>query len=134
LKIPVFHDDQHGSAIVVLAALLNALRVVDKKPEDVRVVISGAGAAGVATAALLRENGIRDIAAFDSHGAVHPDRDDLTGPKRRLAEQTSPPRPDCSLTEGLRDADVFVGLSAPGLLEEEDIAAMADQAIVFALA
>ena len=134
LPVPVFHDDQHGTAIVVLGALLNALQVTGKDKEKVRIVISGAGAAGVATAALLRADGFGSIAAFDSNGSVHPARDDLNGPKQRLAETTDPAPAGTSLAEGLRGADVFIGVSAGGLLTEDDIAAMADGAIVFALA
>jgi malate dehydrogenase (oxaloacetate-decarboxylating) len=134
LGIPVFHDDQHGTAIVVLAALRNALRVVGKQLGDARIVIAGAGAAGIATAALLGESGARHVAVYDSKGPVHPDRDDLSGPKRGLAGRTEPPEPGTPLAKALAGADVFVGVSGPGLIGGDDVAAMAEGAIVFALA
>jgi malate dehydrogenase (oxaloacetate-decarboxylating) len=134
VDVPVFHDDQHGTAIAVLGALLNALRVVGKEPGDIRIVMSGAGAAGIGTAAVLRLHDFNRIAVFDSRGSVHPGRDDLSGPKRWLAQNTTPEPPGTSLGEGLRGADVFIGVSTAGLLGEQDIAAMADGAIVFALA
>jgi len=134
LDVPVFHDDQHGTAIVVAAALTNALRVVDKRAADVRVVVSGAGAAGVATAYLLQEAGVGSIAVYDSHGPVHPDRGDLGDVKRRLAEYTDPPGVDVALGDALAGADVFVGLSAPDLIGADDVAGMAGKPVVFALA
>jgi malate dehydrogenase (oxaloacetate-decarboxylating) len=132
--VPVFHDDQHGTAIVVLAALCNALRVVSKQLSDVRIVVSGAGAAGVATVRLLQEAGARRIAAYDSHGAVHPGRDGLSKPKRWLAGHTKPPEPGTSLGETLAGADVFVGVRGPGVIGADEVAAMADGAVIFALA
>ncbi|EID56345.1 NAD-dependent malic enzyme [Saccharomonospora xinjiangensis] len=134
LDIPVFHDDQHGTAIVVLAALANALRVVGKKKADVRVVVSGVGAAGYAIIRLLRAQGVRDIVACDRRGVVHPGRDGLEPARRWIAEHTNPPGHDGTLAEALVGADVFIGVSAPNLLTGDDIAAMADDAIVFALA
>ena len=134
LDVPVFHDDQHGTAIVVLAALCNALRVVGKSLSDVRIVVCGAGAAGVATVALLREAGARHIAVYDSHGPLHPKRDDLSEPKRWLATHTAPPGPGTSLPDALAGADVFIGVSGPGVIGADDVAAMAGNAIVFALA
>jgi malate dehydrogenase (oxaloacetate-decarboxylating) len=134
LDIPVFHDDQHGTAIVVLAALTNALRVVGKKIEDVRIVVSGVGAAGHAIIRLLDAEGASDIVGCDRHGALDPDaahRDEFRG---WIARNTNPRRARGSLKDVLAGADVFVGVSAPNLLAEEDIAAMADDAIVFALA
>ena len=119
LDIPVFHDDQHGTAIVVLAALINALRLVDKRAEDVRVVMVGVGAAGIAVA--------------DSRGIVHAGRDDLTDVKRRLAERTNSEGRTGSLADALAGADAFVGVSA-GRVPDEAVASMAKDAFVFALA
>jgi len=133
LDIPVFHDDQHGTAIVTLASLLNALRVVGKRAEDVKVVITGVGAAGVAVTRTLQAAGIRKIVGCDSKGVVHPDRTDLNEVKRRYAEETAPEergRPD----DALAGADVFIGLSQPGAVSVEGIRAMAPDAIVFAMA
>ncbi|MEY7974021.1 NAD-dependent malic enzyme [Saccharomonospora xinjiangensis] len=134
LDIPVFHDDQHGTAIVVLAALTNALRVVGKKKADVRVVVSGVGAAGYAIIRLLRAQGVHDIVACDRRGVVHPGRDGLEPTRRWIAEHTNPLGLDGTLAGALVGADVFIGVSAPNLLTGDDIAAMADDAIVFALA
>jgi malate dehydrogenase (oxaloacetate-decarboxylating) len=134
LDVPVFHDDQHGTAIVVLAALANALRVVGKRLSDVRIVVSGAGAAGVATVRLLQEAGAGHIAVYDSHGAVRPGRDDLSEAKRWLAAHTEPAGPGSSVGEALAGADVFIGVSGPDVIGADEVAAMADGAIVFALA
>jgi malate dehydrogenase (oxaloacetate-decarboxylating) len=141
LDIPVFHDDQHGTAVVVLAALTNALRVVEKALAEVRIVVAGAGAAGTALVRLLHGNGARQIRVFDIDGAVHQTRSDLnppdgaTDPDRRwLVENTNPDNFAGTLREGIAGADVFIGVSAPGLLSGEDIATMAADAIVFALA
>jgi malate dehydrogenase (oxaloacetate-decarboxylating) len=134
LDIPVFHDDQHGTAIVVLAALLNALRVVGKQLGGARIVVSGAGAAGFATVRLLQEAGARHIAVYDSQGLLHPRRDGLTGHKRWLATHTQPPAAGTPLGRALAGADTFIGVSGPGILGEDDVAAMASGAIVFALA
>jgi malate dehydrogenase (oxaloacetate-decarboxylating) len=134
LDIPVFHDDQHGTAIVVLAALTNALRVVTKALPDVRIVVSGAGAAGQAIIRLLLAQGARDVVAFDTRGAVHPGRDGLDPFKSWIAEHTNEAAFGGSLVEGLAGADVFIGVSAPRLLTGEDVATMADRAIVLALA
>jgi malate dehydrogenase (oxaloacetate-decarboxylating) len=129
LDIPVFHDDQHGTAIVVLAALTNALRVVDKKPEQVRVVVSGVGAAGHAIIRLLAAQGFTDIVgAID---AADPGLDEF---HRWIADNTNPRAASGSLVDVLAGADVFIGVSAPNLLGGQDIATMADDAIVFALA
>ncbi|WP_270887159.1 NAD-dependent malic enzyme [Pedococcus sp. 5OH_020] len=134
LDIPVFHDDQHGTAIVVMAALTNALRVVGKRFEDVRIVVSGVGAAGHAIIRLLDAQGATDIIGCDRFGALDPDaehRDEFRG---WIASHTNPSRTTGTLQEVLGGADVFVGVSAPDLLTAEDIATMADDAIVFALA
>ncbi len=134
LDIPVFHDDQHGTAIVVLAALLNALRLVDKPIEEVTVAMSGAGAAGVAVAQLLLREGVGDVIVADSRGILGPARDGLEGTKAWLAEHANHSGRDGGLNDALADADVFIGVSAPGLLEPEDLAVMAEDAIVFPLA
>ncbi|MEU1791335.1 NAD-dependent malic enzyme [Streptomyces sparsogenes] len=142
LDIPVFHDDQHGTAIVVLAALTNALRVVNKKIGDVRVVMSGAGAAGTAILKLLIAAGVRHAVVADIHGVVHAGREDLAAANgngdmaalRWIADNTNPEGVTGTLKEAVRGADVFIGVSAPNVLSGEDVAAMADDAIVFALA
>jgi malate dehydrogenase (oxaloacetate-decarboxylating) len=134
LDIPVFHDDQHGTAIVVLAALTNALRVVDKKLDQVRIVVSGVGAAGHAIIALLHAQGATDIVACDRLGAVHRGRAGLDPARRWIADHTNHRGAAGALSDVLVGADVFIGVSAPGLLGGEDIARMADQAVVFALA
>jgi len=134
LDIPVFHDDQHGTAIVVLAALTNALRVVGKKPQDVRVVVSGVGAAGRAIIQLLAHQGFTDIIGCDRHGAVRPDNPNLDEFRRWIADNTNPRGARGTLAEMIVGADVFVGVSAPNLLTGDDIAAMAANSIVFALA
>jgi len=134
LDIPVFHDDQHGTAIVVLAALTNALKLVGKKPEDLHVVMSGAGAAGTAIAQLLAEIGITNIVAYDSRGAVYPSRPDSGNTSSWMLNNTNKENVQGSLGEGLAGADVFIGVSAPNVLTEDDVASMAPNAIVFALA
>ncbi len=134
LDIPVFHDDQHGTAIVVLAALTNALRVVKKEPKDVRVVVSGVGAAGRAIIQLLHHQGFGDIIGCDRHGAIRPDNPNLDEYRRWIADTTNPRGAQGTLAEMLVGADVFIGVSAPNLLTGDDIAKMADRAIVFALA
>ena len=134
LDIPVFHDDQHGTAIVVLAALTNALRVVGKKLTSVRIAMAGAGAAGSAVLRLLLASGASDVVVCDDKGAVHTGRADLDSNLRWLAEHTNPAGYAGDLRGALRGADVFIGVSAPGILTGGDIAAMSDVAIVFALA
>jgi malate dehydrogenase (oxaloacetate-decarboxylating) len=133
LDIPVFHDDQHGTAVVVLAAFLNALRVVGKRVEDVKVVVTGIGAAGVAVTKTLQAAGVRHVVGCDSRGVVHPGRDDLNEVKRRYAAETAP-RETGSADEALAGADVYIGLSVPGAVSVEGIRGMADEAIVFAMA
>jgi malate dehydrogenase (oxaloacetate-decarboxylating) len=134
LDIPVFHDDQHGTAIVVLAALTNALSVVGKKLAAVRIVMAGAGAAGTAVLKLLLSSGASDVVVFDDAGAVRRGRPGLAGSLRWVAEHTNPAGYDGDLPGALAGADVFIGLSAPNILTGADIAAMAPGAIVFALA
>ena len=134
LDIPVFHDDQHGTAIVVLAALTNALRVVGKDIGHVRIVMSGAGAAGSAILRLLIESGAKDLVVADIDGVIHRDRDGLDSSLRWIAENTNAASFSGSLKEAVRDADVFVGVSAPNVIDGSDVAAMAPDSIVFALA
>jgi malate dehydrogenase (oxaloacetate-decarboxylating) len=134
LDIPVFHDDQHGTAVVTLAALENSLKIVDKKMADLRVVIAGAGAAGVAIAQILQNAGVPHVIGFDRKGAIHQGRDDLNESKRRLAERTNPDNQSGSLGELMAGADVFIGVSGPGLITPTDVEAMAENPIVFAMA
>jgi malate dehydrogenase (oxaloacetate-decarboxylating) len=133
LDIPVFHDDQHGTAIVVLAALTNAVKVVDKELTGLSVVIAGAGAAGTAIAIILADAGITDVVVADSQGAIHRGRDDLNPAKRRLLEFTNPRGATGSLARTLVGADVFIGVSAPDIITRDDVLAMADQPLVFGL-
>ena len=133
LDIPIFHDDQHGTAIVVLAALLNASAVTGRTLGDLRVVVSGAGAAGVAVTNMLLDAGIGDIAVADSVGMVSRDRADLTPVKQSLAARTNKANLSGSIYDAMRGADVFIGLSA-GKVPDEVVASMAPKAIVFALA
>jgi malate dehydrogenase (oxaloacetate-decarboxylating) len=130
----VFHDDQHGTAIVVLAALENALRVIGKKMGEVRVVMSGAGAAGTAILRVLLEAGVTDVVVADVEGVVHRDRPGLHDSLNWVAEATNPAGLTGTLRDALVDADVFIGVSAPNILTGDDVATMADDAIVFALA
>ena len=134
LDIPVFHDDQHGTAIVVLAALTNALRVVGKQISGVKVAMAGAGAAGTAVLRLLLLSGAKDVVVCDDMGAVHLGRPDLDDSLRWIAQNTNPGGYAGDLRGALRGADVFIGLSVPDILTGDDIAAMNAQAIVFALA
>ncbi|MCW2802779.1 MAG: hypothetical protein QOF52_1871 [Propionibacteriaceae bacterium] len=134
LDIPVFHDDQHGTAIVVLAALYNALRVVDKSISEVNIVMSGAGAAGTAIIKLLLAAGVNDIVVADIAGVVHQGRPGISGELAWLAEHTNKLGVTGTLKDAVVGADVFIGVSAPGVLTGDDIAKMADKAIVFALA
>jgi malate dehydrogenase (oxaloacetate-decarboxylating) len=134
LDIPVFHDDQHGTAIVVLAALINALKVVGKRLEDVRIVMSGAGAAGMAILTVLLAAGARHVVVSDKDGVVHPARPGLGPELEWIASNTNESRLTGTLHEALRDSEVFLGVSAPNLLTGDDIATMATDSIVFALA
>ncbi|MBD0361891.1 MAG: ACT domain-containing protein [Coleofasciculus sp. C3-bin4] len=129
LDIPVFHDDQHGTAIVSLAALINALKLVNKTIEDVRIVINGAGAAGIAIARLLRKAGANIIWICDSKGILSTTRPDLTEQKREFAVEAAG-----SLAEALTSADVFLGVSAPGVLTVDMVRSMAKEPIVMAMA
>jgi malate dehydrogenase (oxaloacetate-decarboxylating) len=133
LDIPVFHDDQHGTAIVVLAGLINGCRVLERSLPEQRVVVAGAGAAGVAVTKLLQRAGVRDIVVCDSLGILVPSRVDLTDHKRALAASTNPRGVHGGLGEALEGADVYVGVSG-GQVPEEDIARMSDGGMIFALA
>lgn len=134
LDIPVFHDDQHGTAIVVLGALNNALKVVDKSLVDAQIVVSGVGAAGHAVIELLLAQGAQNIIACDRHGAIHREQDFSDEYRFWLAQHTNPAMFEGTLEETIAGADVFIGASAPDILTGADIATMADDAIVFALA
>jgi malate dehydrogenase (oxaloacetate-decarboxylating) len=134
LDIPVMHDDQHGTAIVVVAALINALKVAKKNMQHARIVITGAGAAGVAVATLLRQAGATAITVLDSKGVIGTHRSDITGHKKDLATWTNPARVQGGLREALNGADVLIGVSGPGLATAADIRLMAPKAIVFAMA
>jgi malate dehydrogenase (oxaloacetate-decarboxylating) len=129
------HDDQHGTAIVVLAGLYNAVKVVKKDLKKLRVVISGAGAAGTATAKLLLAAGVKDIIMLDRHGALYAGRKDgMTVYKKELAQLTNPRKIRGPIDVAMQGADVFIGLSGKGLLHSDHVASMAPRAIVFALA
>ena len=135
LDIPVFHDDQHGTAIVVGAGLINALRIVDKKPSEMKVVINGAGAAGIAILRILIQLGYVDIVVVDSTGIIYKDRPEGMNPiKESIAHLTNPYNRRGGLDEAMIDADVFIGVSVADLLTEEHIKSMAPDPIVFALA
>ena len=134
LDIPVFHDDQHGTAIVVLAAVTNALRVVGKDASAVRVVMSGAGAAGTAILRLLLLSGVRDVVVADVEGVIYRDRPNLHESLHWVAEATNKSGLRGTLREAIAGADVFIGVSAPNVIDGEDVARMAPDSIVFALA
>jgi len=134
LDIPVFHDDQHGTAIVVLAALINALKVVDKRLEDVRIAVAGVGAAGTAILKLLKSQGARHLVGFSRQGALHAGMQTEDDHRAWIIENTNDEGFTGSLQEGLAGADVFIGVSSGDLLTGDDIATMNDGAIVFALA
>jgi malate dehydrogenase (oxaloacetate-decarboxylating) len=139
LDIPVFHDDQHGTAIVTLAALINACRLTSRRMEELQVLMVGAGAAGVAVAKILMDAGVTSIVACDRFGAIHTDRDDygagsMNAPKRWLAENTNPERRDGTPREVIEGTDLFVGLSGPGIISSSDLERMNPDPFVFAMA
>ena len=134
LDIPVFHDDQHGTAVIVLAGLMNALKLVGKRLEDVKVVTSGAGAAGIAIVRLLMAVGLKNVILTDRHGAIWEGREHFNLIKEEMARLTNPGCERGTLADVIRGADVFIGVSAPGQLTQEMIRSMSDQAIVFACA
>ena len=134
LDIPVFHDDQHGTAIVVLAGIINALKVVGKKKEDCKVVVNGAGSAGVAITKLLLTYGFPYIVMCDKVGIVSKDTEGLNWMQQKMTEVTNPKNETGSLADAMKGADIFVGVSAPGIVSEEMVASMNRDAILFAMA
>lgn len=135
LDIPVFHDDQHGTAIVVLAGLMNALKLVHKNEQNIRVAINGAGAAGIAIAKLLLSYGVDDITILDSRGAIYKGREEGMNPvKKEIAEYTNFYKQEGKLSEIIKDKDVFIGVSKGEILSKDDIKKMARDPIIFALA
>jgi malate dehydrogenase (oxaloacetate-decarboxylating) len=134
LEIPVFHDDQHGTAIVVLAALLNALRLVGKDPQAIKIVVVGDGAAGVACTDIILANGVKNVVVCDPQGALHPARTDLDAPRAALATRTNPYLERGTAAEVLKGADVLIGLSRPGAVSASAVRTMAERPIVFAMA
>lgn len=132
--IPVFHDDQHGTAVIMLAGLINALKVVGKRLEDVKIVTSGAGAAGIAIIKLLVSAGAGNVVMTDRTGAIYNGRPGLNPAKQEIAEITNPARESGSLADAIKGADVFIGVSAPGVLTAKMVQSMAKDAIVFACA
>jgi malate dehydrogenase (oxaloacetate-decarboxylating) len=134
LDIPIFHDDQHGTAIVILAGLINALKVVKKDIKNIKIVISGVGAAGIATAKLLFRYGARNIIMIDSQGIIYKNRDNLNSAKKEIAKVTNKENKKGGVRDALKNSDVFIGVSAPNILTEEDIRQMNRDAIVFAMA
>lgn len=134
MDIPVFHDDQHGTAVVTLAGLMNAVKLVDKKLEDCSVVISGMGAAGLAIGKILRDAGVDNIVGVDRMGAIHQGRDHLNFAKEWFADHTNHDRKAGTLQEVMRGSDIFIGVSAPDLIDAADLRQMAKDPIVFAMA
>jgi len=132
--IPIFHDDQHGTAVVVLSGLINALKLVDKKIEDIEVVVNGSGAAGIAITKLLMKTGLKNVTLCDTKGAIYEGRDNLNPIKEEMAKVSNRQLKKGSLADVLVGADVFIGVSAPGVLTSEMVATMADKPIVFAMA
>ena len=134
LDIPVFHDDQHGTAVVVLAALINALKVVQKRPEDLKMVLTGVGASGLAVSRILMNFGVKNIVGFDTRGPVYRGRDNLNVAKQWFAEHTNQEGFDGTLDEAFEGADFYLGLSGPKTVSPEMVSSMAPDSIVFALA
>ena len=134
LNIPVFHDDQHGTAIVVLAASINALKVTGKKKEDCKIVVNGAGAAGVAISKLLLKYGFGSVTLCDSRGIVSADRTDLNDTKKEMLKITNPENRSGKLADAVVGTDIFVGVSAPGVLTQDMIKTMNADPIIFAMA
>lgn len=134
MNIPIFHDDQHGTAIVVLAGLINALKLVNKKFEDIKVVINGSGAAGIAIALLLLEYGVKNILVLDSKGIINKDRDDLNWIKKEIVQKTNIENIFGDLSKACEGSDVFIGVSQPGILTPEMIKTMNQDPIIFAMA
>ncbi len=134
LDIPVFHDDQHGTAVVVLSALINALKIVNKKKEDIKMVINGAGAAGIAITKLLLSYGVKDITLCDKMGILHKGAQGMSYAQEEMTNLTNKEGLEGSLADAMKNADVFVGVSAPNVVTSEMVSTMAHDAIVFAMA
>jgi len=134
LEIPVFHDDQHGTAIITLAGLINALKIVEKNLEDIKVVVNGAGAAGDSVIRLLISEGVKDIITLDSRGIIYEGRDKMYDSKKELARLTNPDNLQGGLKEAVCGADVFIGVSVGNIMTEEMVHAMAPDPIIFAMA
>jgi malate dehydrogenase (oxaloacetate-decarboxylating) len=135
LNIPVFHDDQHGTAVVVLAALINALRIVDKKMEDIKVIVNGVGAAGVACTKIIMAAGVKNVVGCDQMGALYEGRaEHMNWVKDWYARNTNPNKEKGTVHDVIKGADVFMGLSVPGVIDENDLKQMAPKPIVFAMA
>ena len=133
LEIPVFHDDQHGTAVVTTAALINALKVVGKNVEKIKVIVSGAGAAGIACTKMIMHLGVKNLVVCDSKGAIHSKRTNLNPSKNWLAENSNPEKESGALKEVIAGADVFLGVSAPNIIGQKDVKNMAKDPIVFAM-
>lgn len=134
LNIPVFHDDQHGTAIVTLAGMFNACKLTGRKLQDLKVVINGAGAAGVAIVNLLFEAGVKEVIMCDSRGIIHKGRTDLNDTKKKMSKLTNKSNITGDLEHAIKDSDVFIGVSAPGVLTQEMVRTMAKDPIIFAMA
>lgn len=134
LDIPVFHDDQHGTAVIVLSAVINALRIVKKDISDVKIVISGAGAAGIAISNLLTLAGAKNNLILNSRGIIDPDDEKLDEARREIARTTNPNKVKGDLKTAMENADIFIGVSAPGILTKEMVSSMNKDAIVLAMA
>ena len=133
LEIPVFHDDQHGTAVVTTAALINALKVVGKNVEKIKVIVSGAGAAGIACTKMIMHLGVKNLIVCDSKGAIHSKRTNLNPSKNWIAENSNPEKESGALKEVIAGADVFLGVSAPNIIGQKDVKNMAKDPIVFAM-
>lgn len=132
--IPIFHDDQHGTAVVVLSGLINALKLVNKKMTDIEVVVNGSGAAGIAITKLLMKTGLKNVVLCDTKGAIYEGRDNLNAIKAEMAQISNLQKKKGQLADVIKGADVFIGVSAPGVLTADMVAAMADKPIVLAMA
>ncbi|MGM0603706.1 MAG: NAD(P)-dependent malic enzyme [Bacillota bacterium] len=134
MPIPVFHDDQHGTAIITLGALINSLKVVDKKFEDLKVVINGAGAAGISLAGIIMEKGAKNVILLDSRGALYEGRENMNEIKEKIAKTTNPNKEKGELGDVIKDADIFLGVSVADVMTEQMVKDMADDPIVFPMA
>lgn len=132
--IPIFHDDQHGTAVITMAGLINALKIVGKKLADVKIVTSGAGAAGIAIIRLLISMGLKNVIMTDRHGAIYEGRDNLNAVKEEMAKITNQNHEKGTLADVIRGADVFIGVSAPGTLTKDMVRSMAKDPVIFACA